>query len=416
MNKHRIFDETIGLKDNAMLKTKPELFYEWIFEKNDELGLDIYKITHGSDKKVWWKCPDCNSEYRTKVDSRARRNNNCPYCNNFEVNHTNSLATLKPDIAKEWHSIKNGNITPHDRMSSSNKKAWWFSSVCEHEWEATINNRTKENGTGCPYCARRPKLLKGFNDMWATNPEQAKLLNNPEDGFKYTQSSNKRVDWKCLDCGNIIKNKMINDVNQRGLSCPKCSDGISFPEKFMYNLLKESNIDFEFDVTQEWSEGKRYDFSFKFQSKTYIIEVHGLQHYEEGFRTVDKGCTLVKVKENDKHKERLARINGIDGYIVIDCRYSTIEWIKNSILNSELMSILDRNIDFNKIAILATKTFVRTTCELWNSGIQDTNKLAKILGVHKTTVVKYLKRGAEIGWCDYTTHKGLVAKNMKIRN
>ncbi|MDC6267367.1 hypothetical protein [Lysinibacillus fusiformis] len=34
-----------SLKDNAMLKHSPHLFEEWDFEKNVELGIDVYKIT-----------------------------------------------------------------------------------------------------------------------------------------------------------------------------------------------------------------------------------------------------------------------------------------------------------------------------------------------------------------------------------
>lgn len=47
------------------------------------------------------------------------------------------------------------------------------------------------------YCCPAPrKILIGFNDMWATNLDVAKLLANPEDGYKYTQYSNKKVNWK----------------------------------------------------------------------------------------------------------------------------------------------------------------------------------------------------------------------------
>lgn len=42
-----VFNKTIKLADNAMLKARPELFDEWCFEKNDELGFDIYKVTKG---------------------------------------------------------------------------------------------------------------------------------------------------------------------------------------------------------------------------------------------------------------------------------------------------------------------------------------------------------------------------------
>ena len=44
------------LKDNALLKVKPELWIEWDFEKNDELGFDIWSLSKGSRERVWWIC------------------------------------------------------------------------------------------------------------------------------------------------------------------------------------------------------------------------------------------------------------------------------------------------------------------------------------------------------------------------
>ncbi len=66
---------------------------------------------------------------------------------------TNSLASLCPEIAEQWHPTKNGNLTPSGVTASSNKKVWW---KCpegpDHEWPTTINNRTGLTH-GCPVCA-----------------------------------------------------------------------------------------------------------------------------------------------------------------------------------------------------------------------------------------------------------------------
>ena len=50
-----------------------------------------------------------------------------------------SLADKFPEIAKQWHPTKNGDLTPSDVAVSSHKKVWW---TCpkgdDHEWEATL--------------------------------------------------------------------------------------------------------------------------------------------------------------------------------------------------------------------------------------------------------------------------------------
>ncbi|MDB3883712.1 zinc-ribbon domain-containing protein, partial [Candidatus Marinimicrobia bacterium] len=37
-----------------------------------------------------------------------------------------NLAVLYPNIAKEWHSTKNGGLTPFDVTPGSGKKVWWI--------------------------------------------------------------------------------------------------------------------------------------------------------------------------------------------------------------------------------------------------------------------------------------------------
>mgnify|MGYP000925118719 CR=1 FL=1 len=232
-----VFDETIKLANNAMLKARPELFDEWDFEKNDELGLDIYKITKGSNKKANWKCKDCNSNWLAMINNRTK-GRGCPYCRGLRVNHTNSLQSLNPELAKEWHPTKNEELTPDEITLNSHNKVWWLG-ACGHEWDAVVSNRS--GGSGCPYCSNK-KLLVNFNDMWTTNPELAKLLANPEDGYKYMQSSNKKVDWKCKECNTLLHGRAINNFNRRGFSCPKCSDGISLGERMIMIILNQLNI------------------------------------------------------------------------------------------------------------------------------------------------------------------------------
>lgn len=397
------FDESIPLADNAMLKIRPELFYEWDFEKNREM--DVYEATRGSHKIVWWKCSNCKSSYEMKVSSRSRKGSNCPYCSGKRANWTNSLAALNPELAAQWHPTKNGDLTPHDRTEGSGEKVWWLGK-CGHEWDAVIHSRASL-GCNCSICDGK-QILIGFNDMWTTNPELAKLLLNPNDGYRYMQNSNVKVDWKCSECENIVKNKEIYNVNIRGLNCPMCSDGMGFPEKYMYGILKESGVNFIFDEKFDWSQGKRYDFHLP--DYNWIIEVHGVQHY----RYTGRGRTLEEERENDRIKYELAKESGINDYIVIDARESTVDWIKDSIANSELSNIINGDIDFEKIGRLASKSFVKVVCDLWNSNSLNINEISEKVSISRVTVRTYLKRGAEIGWCNYTTEQRIPIVQLSL--
>ena len=74
----------------------------------------------------------------------------------------NNLKTLRPDLTREWHPTKNGDLTPEKSMPGSGKRVWW---KCpqgdDHEWKTSIGHRARKDGTGCPHCwAIRNRKLK----------------------------------------------------------------------------------------------------------------------------------------------------------------------------------------------------------------------------------------------------------------
>ena len=91
-------------------------------------------------------------EWKTAIASRPSKNGrNCHYCSGQRVGKENNLKFLFPEVAKEWHPTKNGNLTPEDVTKYSNKKVWW-KCLKEHEWTAIINLRTR--GGKCPECKK----------------------------------------------------------------------------------------------------------------------------------------------------------------------------------------------------------------------------------------------------------------------
>ena len=66
-----------------------------------------------------------------------------------------TLAEKNPNLAKEWHPLKNGEQTPEMITSGSDQKAWWLCRKCGHEWKASVGSRHR--GAGCPVCAREKR-------------------------------------------------------------------------------------------------------------------------------------------------------------------------------------------------------------------------------------------------------------------
>lgn len=271
------------------------------------------------------------------------------------------------------------------------------------------------NNHGCS-CCNGKIVVKGINDIATTHPELVKYFVNVKDAYSHTYSSNKKVLMKCINCG-YEKYISINNLSKKGFSCSKCSDKISYPEKFMLNLLGQLNIDFIYQyskVNSVWCGKYKYDFYFKLNGEEYIIETHGVQHYKENSNFK---MTLKEVQENDKNKKELATNNGINNnYIVLDCRKSELEFIKNNIINSRLNEIFDLNtIDWINIDSKSQKSLIKEVCDYWHLHNEINNEgllvsdLKSIFNIHTTTIGKYLKIGNKSGWCNYD-YKNIAKK------
>ena len=109
-----------------------------------------------------------------------------------------SLAEVNPQLAKEWHPTKNGDLTPLDFSQGSEKKVWW---KChkgnDHEWESNIANRSR--GTNCPVCVGQ-KVVKS-NCLATTNPSLAKEWHPTKNGkltpSDVTSGTRRKAWWKC---------------------------------------------------------------------------------------------------------------------------------------------------------------------------------------------------------------------------
>ena len=264
----------------------------------------------------------------------------------------------------------------------------------------------------------RLTALEKSGTIASTHPHFIKYFLNKDDAEKYSVGSNKKVPLICPDCGTIKNNVTIGSLTYDRFHCLNCSDHISFGEKFFAEFLRQLNIDFQTQLSKttfKWC--KEYKYDFYISSLNFLTEIHGIQHYEE---TSGNWDSLEEIQENDFDKEWLARENRIDNYIIIDCRFSEMVWIKNSILNSKLSKLFDLSIiDWKKCTEYALKNLIKYACDLWETEIKDTQKIADKLNLHRVTIVRYLNQGKQLGWCDYNgeeeSNKNLITMSEKRR-
>ena len=210
-------------------------------EKLDKLGLTLIRVRElegqTSEYTIYSK-PGANDTELTEtiknlfllvtrltqisfdVDIDVARDRNKIYEQYIQSEKENSLATVNPELATEWHHTKNGALLPEYVSVHSNIKVWW---KCKegHEWQAVINSR--RYGVGCPYCSGKRSIV-GKTDLATINPKLAEEWHpTKNEGLKasdLTCGSDKKVWWQC-DKGHEWE-AAIGSRN-RGSGCPVCA-------------------------------------------------------------------------------------------------------------------------------------------------------------------------------------------------
>lgn len=115
-----------------------------------------------------------------------------------------NFASGYPELAAQFHPIKNGDLKPGDFTSGSNKKVWWLMPYDDpetgkhfnFEWQATIADRVK--GSKAPYLTGNA-VYPGYNDLATKAQELAKEWHpTKNDTLKPTDvtcNSHKMVWW-----------------------------------------------------------------------------------------------------------------------------------------------------------------------------------------------------------------------------
>lgn len=163
----RINSLKLGYRIRTFGKSNPHTIYNirlWCKLNNKPFKL-CSKIYEDDHKNLKWKClKDSCGEMFYANWGNIHSGEGCSYCFGRKVGLSNCLATKNPELVKEWHSTKNGDLTPYDITYRSSKRVWWKCNQ-RHEWETIVSSRSKkENGTGCPICSNK-QVLKGYNDI-----------------------------------------------------------------------------------------------------------------------------------------------------------------------------------------------------------------------------------------------------------
>lgn len=204
------------------LASKPEYSHivaEWHPTKNDSLLSS--EVTSFSNSKVWWECEN-GHEWETIIANRTRQNTNCPKCKKEHKKETNFVSD-DPLLAKEW-SVENSSIPTEVGLGSGYMAQWVCSTDETHMWTASVVNRFRGKGSGCPVCSNL-KILSGYNDFGSSNKYKSIVAEWHPDNIVDIRTvgvgSDINVKWICKE--NHEWEAKIYNRTIAGNGCPECA-------------------------------------------------------------------------------------------------------------------------------------------------------------------------------------------------
>ena len=384
-------------KKRKLHNLKAKTHNEYVNEvKTVNPDIEVIGTYINNNTKILHRCKIHNVEWYT-IPSRILQGQGCLQCKlekirNSKLKDHNQYVS---DLSKIHPTIQ-----IMDVYEGNNIKILHKCNVCGSAWMVRPGNLL--NGQGCPVCSGSSigPSPEYKNSIWASEYRDyfSKYLTEKQMKM-YTPHSKKSITITCKDCGSNIQTT-ISLLFRYGMSC-MCKDGQSYPNKFVYNVLHQLNLNVKPEYSPQWANGKRYDDYLI--DYNIVIENHGKQHYTEQTSLTHR--SLDAEKANDKEKRDLAIKNGVSEYIVIDCSQSSLAWIRHSIMSSQLPSLLkftDTDINWDEADKYATKSLIKDAAELFNQKEKPSN-IARKLSVTPTTIIRWLRKATELGWCDYVS-------------
>ena len=217
----------------------------------------------------------------------------------------NDLKTRYPEIAKEWHPTKNGELTPEDVPYGSSQMVWWLCPA-GHSYDMPVKKRT-QRGFNCPICSGH-RTVAGINDFATVYPEIAKEWHPTKNGDKtpdmFSSKNGYRAWWICK-FGHEW-NATIHDRTS-GTGCPECQNryATSFQEQAVFYYVKQLCLDAENRYKGLFDNGMEFDIFIP--SRKVAIEFDGAywhkseeSHKKERIKysvCQKNGVFLIRIKE-----------------------------------------------------------------------------------------------------------------------
>lgn len=190
----------------------------------------------------------------------------------------------------------------------------------KEEVYGTISNHklsTLKNGNYVPYrTVPQSKMLYHQKHVH-------KYIKNKEDLFNYRHTSRKYIKTVCPNC-HMERRVRVTDLTRDNYTCTCSKSYSSFGERVTQAYLDILNVQYVREYRFKDLGLKRFDFYLpEFNT---VVEVHGMQHYQEVTGYMNHEVT----KQSDIEKRQYCKDHDIT-YVEIDARKSTFKHVIDSL-------------------------------------------------------------------------------------
>lgn len=372
----------------------PHLAKEW----GDNGALQPQDVTRGSGRLINWICSK-GHEFKSRPLSRTIEGCGCPYCAGKKANQENSLAALRPDLAK---FLSPRNPWTADQLTlGSGKEAVW---VCAQGHEITCGVSEFVQKRSKHFCAQCNLTTKSLAAKFPHLKAQWDYSRNDYIPDTVLPSSNLRAHWICSKGHQW--DAFIYSRTREDIGCPSCGPTHTKLEKAGEELLGLGKYN-----KCPFPKGKQPYIKHRPDmraSDTLFINVDGLYHhsvekvaanYHRNMRRLfeSHGFRIMQFYEDEIHgKPQIVKsmVQAVLGKLQVKlfARKMTVEVIKNDEANKflEQNHIIGRSFGAYHLG-LRNQDSVLVQVMSWRQN-EDSLEIVRSAGLLNTVVVGGFQR------------------------
>ncbi|AYV76702.1 MAG: restriction endonuclease [Terrestrivirus sp.] len=313
-------------------------------------------IFRGTKDKLKFECKFCFHIYETNISNITNHNTGCSYCaSELLCNDEDCLycwcRSFESHLKSKYMIIKNG-ITPRKIFKSTKSLMPFKCNICNHEFKTSPSSIYHLNAF-CPYCGHKKLCDKNdcidcYNKSFASHEKSKFYIESqslkPREFFKY--ASHIGI-FYCNKCKTNFQIK-IAQVSQ-GIWCQNCrttTENKLYDKliEFYPNLKRQKKFD---DLKSD--KNRHYLFDFCIEENKIIIELDGLQHFEQVFNwkspesqqqsdfikmkyANNNGYSIIRILQEDVYKNAYDWLNeliGVINKIITDQKIQNIFMCRN---------------------------------------------------------------------------------------